>query len=71
MQTSSFLVQSSFWRGVASVANLDGAVASRSVDSPLETDVKALVTDWQVTGRDILTALEGYGQSYHRLAAVN
>ncbi len=61
MSTDFLFVKQSFLNGMASVANLGGAVLVNASNSPREADITAITSDWDMVGSDISEALNRYG----------
>ena len=63
MTKDSVFTPPSFIHGIASVANLRGRILVNSSDSAEEADAKAITSDWNIVGKDILGAIEKYAES--------
>lgn len=53
----------SFIHGLASIGNLTGRVHVDMANSANEADTKAITSDWNAIGKDILGAIDEYAQS--------
>jgi len=63
-EDTGFLFSSPSWvQGVASAMDLGGTLVEYNVSkTPQEADVRAIASDWAITGKDIQRAAENFGK---------
>ena len=63
-EDTGFLFSSPSWmQGVASAMDLGGTLVEYNVSrTPQEADVRAIASDWAITGKDIQKAAENFGK---------
>lgn len=63
MSSDFLFTKQSFFRGVGSIGNLGGSVLSNSSTNEMEADRRAILSDWQMVGKDIQGAINEYAQA--------
>lgn len=62
MGTDFLFAQPSFVSGIASVIDFEGLAYYNDSVSTVEADAKAMMSDWEMVGKDIREALAQYEQ---------